>query len=157
MPICPWHADPSHDELLADADRDVMEGWNAEDSQPLQEWLDGLRREVRERVAELRELDGVDVVEGFYASSVREFRMQAEAIGALEGPDWLVEVLIRATARELRTRILLYDARHDASGVLDLVAADTLVVMPPEDILMAAPEAIAAAARYMARRVLAPS
>lgn len=32
---------------------DFFEGWNAEDSQPLQEWLDGVRREVRGRAHEL--------------------------------------------------------------------------------------------------------
>jgi hypothetical protein len=32
--------------------REFFEGWNAEDSQPLQDWRDGMRRRVRERVVE---------------------------------------------------------------------------------------------------------
>ncbi len=32
---------------------DFFEGWNAEDSQPLQDWLDGVRRRVREKQEEL--------------------------------------------------------------------------------------------------------
>lgn len=35
------------------ADRDLLEGWNADDSQPLQEWLDQTRRKLRARAAEL--------------------------------------------------------------------------------------------------------
>lgn len=34
---------------------EFLEGWNADDSQPLQEWLDGVRREVREAAAAMRE------------------------------------------------------------------------------------------------------
>jgi len=34
--------------------REFFQGWNAEDSQPLQQWLDGVRRRVRERAAEIR-------------------------------------------------------------------------------------------------------
>jgi hypothetical protein len=33
---------------------EFLEGWNADDSQPLQEWLDGVRREVREAAGEVR-------------------------------------------------------------------------------------------------------
>jgi hypothetical protein len=35
------------------AGRDLLEGWNADDSQPLQEWLDHARRALRARAAEL--------------------------------------------------------------------------------------------------------
>jgi len=36
---------------------DLLAGWNAEGSQPLQEWLDTMRRRVRERAEELRGAD----------------------------------------------------------------------------------------------------
>jgi hypothetical protein len=35
------------------AERDLLEGWNADDSQPLQEWLDQARRTLRDRAATL--------------------------------------------------------------------------------------------------------
>lgn len=47
------HADTPCPQTLAAADRDVIEGWNADDSQPLQDWLDATRRGVRARAAAL--------------------------------------------------------------------------------------------------------
>lgn len=44
---------PSPELLEAAAEGELLAGWNAEASQPLQEWLDGMRRTVRERAAEL--------------------------------------------------------------------------------------------------------
>lgn len=46
-------------EVVAIAERagdgaEFLEGWNADDSQPLQEWLDGVRREVRQAAAKVR-------------------------------------------------------------------------------------------------------
>ena len=38
-------------EVLGAAARGFLEGWNADDSQPLQEWLDTQRRRVRDRAA----------------------------------------------------------------------------------------------------------
>jgi hypothetical protein len=62
-------AGPSEREALTVARRaaagaDFFEGWNADDSQPLQEWLDGVRRRVRERAQELVALgDDEDVAD----------------------------------------------------------------------------------------------
>ena len=60
-------------DVVQPAAGEFMEGWNADDSQPLQEWLDGVRREVRERgaalqrEAALRQEEGV-AAEGSVAS-----------------------------------------------------------------------------------------
>jgi len=40
--------------VVAAAEGDLLAGWNADGSQPLQEWLDTQRRRVRERVEELQ-------------------------------------------------------------------------------------------------------
>jgi hypothetical protein len=42
-------------EVVAAAGDELLAGWNADGSQPLQEWLDGLRRRVRDRAAALGE------------------------------------------------------------------------------------------------------
>jgi hypothetical protein len=41
-------------DVVAAADAELLAGWNADGSQPLQEWLDAQRRRVRERVEKLR-------------------------------------------------------------------------------------------------------
>ena len=43
-------------DFAAAADRELLEGWNADDSQPLQEWLDGVRRDARIKAQALERL-----------------------------------------------------------------------------------------------------
>lgn len=42
------------EDVVRSADEELLAGWNADGSQPLQEWLDSQRRKVRERAEELR-------------------------------------------------------------------------------------------------------
>lgn len=46
------HGGDLNGDLEGAADRDVLQGWNADDSQPLQEWLDGVRRDAKTKARE---------------------------------------------------------------------------------------------------------
>ena len=79
------------DDVLEAARRDLLEGWNAEDSQPLQEWLDTVRGEVRSRREALKTVvvpvaasgDRVHIPPSVLASRGRTTRA---AIGRPGGP-----------------------------------------------------------------------
>jgi len=120
-------AEPSED-VLAAAESGFLAGWNAEGSQPLQDWLDSQRRRVRERAEQLLAADSAVV------APVPETPTRAvpSTSPRRQRPAWLpLAVAAGIAAVALVTVLPSLGPGPDSDGAVAATTPERLVVLLP--------------------------
>ena len=116
--------------------RDLIEGWNADDSQPLQEWLDATRRRIRARAVERLEAMPPPSTNGQESAPTEVSR--AVSTPQSDPPTRLAETPSSDAARSDRARLWVAVAVLTVA-VLGLLVRDGGPAPTPADVF-AAPE-----------------
>jgi hypothetical protein len=114
-------------EVVEAAQGELLAGWNADGSQPLQEWLDTQRRKVRERAEEL-----AGRVADVTAPSSSEPGVVSRAASPRRGRPWLPLTVAAGVAAVLLVAVLPSLGRGpDSDGAAAASAPELLVVLLP--------------------------